>query len=65
MQVPFREKFASDKDPLVRSILKANFEIEILYDDITCRNHGNVPGQLDLYTAGVPIDPLKDERSPY
>ena len=56
MQVPFREKFASEKDPLARSILKANFEIEILYDDITDRDHKDAPGQLDLYTAGVLSD---------
>jgi len=51
--IPFRHLFSSDIDPYCRQSILANYEPEILYDDMTKRNVKDLPS-IDLYVCGFP-----------
>jgi DNA (cytosine-5)-methyltransferase 1 len=51
--VPFQHKWSCEIDKFARQSILANYEPEILYDDITQRNHSQLP-DVDIYVCGFP-----------
>eukprot|EP00812_Abedinium_dasypus_P003486 NODE_142_length_1966_cov_2.389325.p1 GENE.NODE_142_length_1966_cov_2.389325~~NODE_142_length_1966_cov_2.389325.p1 ORF type:complete len:322 (-),score=44.43 NODE_142_length_1966_cov_2.389325:846-1811(-) len=51
------DEFASEKSPWMRSLLRDNFNVGILFNDIFCRDDAHLP-DVDLYTAGPPCQPF-------
>ena len=51
--IKVNHKFSSDIDKFVISSIKANYNPEIIYDNIMTRNHNTLP-HVDLYVAGFP-----------
>lgn len=56
INVNFTHVFSSDVDKFVRKSIVANYNPEILYEDILTRDHSELP-DVDLYVAGVPCQP--------
>lgn len=53
LNIPFKHVFACEKDKFARKSIEANYKPEILYEDITTRNHKELP-DIDLYVCGFP-----------
>ncbi len=53
LKVPFRHVFACEKDKFARKSIEANYKPEKMYEDITSRNHKELP-DIDLYVCGFP-----------
>ncbi len=53
LNIPFRHVFACEKDKFARESILANYKPDILYEDITSRNHAELP-DIDLYVCGFP-----------
>ena len=53
MKIPFQHVFACEKDKFARESILANYKPDILYEDITSRNHAELP-DIDLYVCGFP-----------
>lgn len=53
LKVPFRHVFSCEKDKFARMSIEANYKPEIIYEDITTRNHSELP-DIDLYVCGFP-----------
>ena len=51
--IPFKHVFSSDIDKYCRESILANYEPEILYEDLTKRDNSKVP-DIDLYICGFP-----------
>jgi DNA (cytosine-5)-methyltransferase 1 len=51
--IPFKHVFSSDIDKYCRKSIIANYDPEILYEDITKRNVKELP-DIDLYVCGFP-----------
>jgi len=49
----FHHVFASEKDDKTRAVFEQNFEVDIMYGDITTRDQHTTPA-VDIYTAGFP-----------
>jgi len=57
LKVQYVHKFSCDNDKQVRQSIKANFNPEVVYDDITVRDNSKVSA-VDLYIAGFPCQPF-------
>ena len=57
MNLNISHRFSSEQDPMIQSIIRNNFQTQILYGDLTRRNLDKVP-QVDLYVAGFPRQPF-------
>ncbi len=53
IDVEFKHVFSSDKDPHVQQMVRANFAGHHIYEDLTKRDHAQVP-DCDVYVAGWP-----------
>lgn len=53
LKIPFKHVFACEKDKFARKSIEANYKPEIMYEDITTRNHNELP-DIDLYVCGFP-----------
>lgn len=53
LKIPFRHVFSCEKDKFARMSIEANYKPEIIYEDITTRNHKELP-DIDLYVCGFP-----------
>lgn len=51
--IPFVHKWSCEIDKYARQSILANYEPETLYEDITKRDHSQLP-DVDLYVAGFP-----------
>ena len=51
------DEFASEKDQWTRCVLRHNFKVGTLFNDIFCRGDAHLP-DVDLYTAGPPCQPF-------
>ena len=51
--IPFKHVFSSDIDPYCRESILANYDPDILYDDMTTRDTEKLP-TIDLYVCGFP-----------
>jgi len=51
--VPFQHKWSCEIDKFARQSILANYEPEILYEDITKRDHSQLP-DVDIYVCGFP-----------
>lgn len=51
--IPFQHKWSCEIDQFARQSILANYEPEILYTDITTRNHSQLP-HIDMYVCGFP-----------
>lgn len=51
--IPFKHVFSSDIDPYCRQSILANYNPDILYEDMTTRDITKVPA-IDLYICGFP-----------
>jgi DNA (cytosine-5)-methyltransferase 1 len=51
--IPFRHKWACEIDKFARKSILANYQPEILYQDITTRDHSQLP-DIDIYVCGFP-----------
>jgi len=51
--IPFQHKWSCEIDKFARKSILANYEPEILYDDITKRDHSQLP-DVDIYVCGFP-----------
>ena len=55
--VQWKSKFRCDNDADVILTMKANFQSEIIYVDLTQRDNRKAP-QVDIYIAGFPCQPF-------
>ncbi len=53
LRIPFRHVWSCDNDKFVKKSIYANYEPELFYDDITTRNHSELP-DVDIYVCGFP-----------
>jgi DNA (cytosine-5)-methyltransferase 1 len=51
--IPFQHKWACEIDKYARQSILANYQPETMYDDITKRDHSQLP-DVDLYVCGFP-----------
>jgi DNA (cytosine-5)-methyltransferase 1 len=51
--IPFQHKWACEIDKYARQSILANYTPEILYEDITQRDHSTLP-DVDIYVCGFP-----------
>lgn len=51
--IPFQHKWSCEIDKFARQSILANYEPEILYEDITKRDHSQLP-DVDIYACGFP-----------
>lgn len=51
--IPFEHKWACEIDRFARKSILANYQPEIIYEDITKRNHSELP-DIDIYVCGFP-----------
>ena len=51
--IPFQHKWACEKDKFARQSILANYQPEILYQDIIERDHTKLP-DVDVYVCGFP-----------
>jgi DNA (cytosine-5)-methyltransferase 1 len=51
--IPFEHKWACEIDRFARTSILANYQPEIIYEDITKRNHSELP-DIDVYVCGFP-----------
>lgn len=57
LKINFKHYFSSDIDKYCRESIKANYEPEILYEDMTKRENKDLPN-IDLYVCGFPCQPF-------
>lgn len=51
--IPFQHKWSCEIDKFARQSILANYQPEILYEDITKRDHSQLP-DVDIYVCGFP-----------
>ena len=51
--IPFEHKWACEIDRFARRSILANYQPEIIYEDITKRDHSELP-DIDIYVCGFP-----------
>lgn len=51
--IPFQHKWSCEIDKFARQSIRANYEPEMLYEDITKRDHSQLP-DVDIYVCGFP-----------
>jgi DNA (cytosine-5)-methyltransferase 1 len=51
--IPFQHKWSCEIDKFARQSILANYEPEVLYEDITKRDHTQLPN-VDIYVCGFP-----------
>lgn len=57
MNIPFKHLWSCEKDPYAIQSIKANYNPEKIYNDITMRNHSELP-DTDIYVCGFPCQPF-------
>jgi len=57
MKVPFQHIFCCEKDPYALMSIKANYNPDKIYTDITKRKHSLLP-DIDIYVCGFPCQPF-------
>lgn len=57
MKVPFQHVFCCEKDPYALMSIKANYNPDKIYTDITKRKHSLLP-DIDIYVCGFPCQPF-------
>lgn len=57
LRIPFQHKWACEVDKFARQSILANYEPEILYEDITKRDNSQLP-DVDMYVCGFPCQPF-------
>lgn len=71
LRIPFEHVWSSEIDPVARQSLKCNYRPQTIYTDLTERDHGALPTDIDLYVCGFPCqafsmlgkrEGLNDER---
>lgn len=55
--VDFKHVFACESDKYAVQSIKANYLPEVIYDDITTRDHALLP-DIDMYVCGFPCQPF-------
>jgi DNA (cytosine-5)-methyltransferase 1 len=58
LNIPFRHVWSCDNDPRVRKTLLANYSPEIMFTDITTRDHSAFEKDIALYCASAPCQPF-------
>jgi len=53
LRIPFRHVWSCDNDKFVKKSIYANYHPELFYDDITTRDHSQLP-DVDIYVCGFP-----------
>jgi DNA (cytosine-5)-methyltransferase 1 len=51
--IPFEHKWACEIDRFARTSILANYQPEIIYEDITKRDNSELP-DIDIYVCGFP-----------
>jgi DNA (cytosine-5)-methyltransferase 1 len=57
LNIPFEHTFSCEKDPYALQSIKANYEPQKIYTDITKRKHSLLP-DIDVYVCGFPCQPF-------
>lgn len=57
LNIPFEHTFSCEKDPYALQSIKANYEPQKIYTDITKRKHSLLPN-IDIYVCGFPCQPF-------
>lgn len=57
LNIPFKHKWSCEIDKFARQSILANSSPEIMYEDITKRDHSKLP-DIDLYVCGFPCQPF-------
>jgi DNA (cytosine-5)-methyltransferase 1 len=57
LQIPHRHIWSCEIDKYARQSIEANYKPEIMYEDITKRDHKKLP-DIDLYVCGFPCQPF-------
>lgn len=57
LKIPFVHKFSCEIDPYCVDSIKANYEPEILFEDMNKRKISDIP-DIDLYVCGFPCQPF-------
>jgi len=55
--IPFEHKWACEIDRFARKSILANYQPEIIYEDITKRDNSQLP-DIDMYVCGFPCQPF-------
>ena len=58
MGIKAKHVFSSDKDPVVKSFIEANFKPKVFFNDISDRCNRTLEKHMDLYVAGFPCQPF-------
>ena len=56
--IPFEHKWACEIDRFARRSILANYQPEIIYEDITKRDHSELP-DIDIYVCGFPCQSFR------
>lgn len=57
LKVPFRHLWSCEIDKFARASIEANYKPEVMYTDITKRDHSTLP-DVDIYVCGFPCQPF-------
>jgi DNA (cytosine-5)-methyltransferase 1 len=57
LRIPYKHRWACEFDEYARKSINANYHPEIMYDDITKRDHKHLPF-VDIYVCGFPCQPF-------
>lgn len=57
LEIAFQHKWSCEIDKFARKSILANYDPEIIYNDITKRDHSQLP-DIDLYVSGFPCQPF-------
>ena len=57
LKIPFQHLFACEIDQYARESILANYQPQILFEDITKRDHSKLP-DIDIYACGFPCQPF-------
>ena len=57
LRIPFQHVFSCEKDPYAVKSIKANYNPDKIYTDITKRKHALLP-DIDIYVCGFPCQPF-------
>jgi DNA (cytosine-5)-methyltransferase 1 len=57
LNIPFHHKWSCEIDKFARQSIQSNYEPEIMFTDITQRDHSLLP-DIDLYVCGFPCQPF-------
>jgi DNA (cytosine-5)-methyltransferase 1 len=57
LKILFKHKWSCENDKFARMSIEANYNPEIMYEDISNRNHKLLPS-VDIYVCGFPCQPF-------